>query len=189
MKIKRYNEYINEQIVNSPLLDLKDNVDYELMNIIEDNFEKGSKILEISCGNAEDSLYLKSKGYDVICTEIDDNYVDNAINKGLNCIKHDTRKEFPFDSKEFDLIYSRLGLHYFNEEQLDYIFGELNRIGNSLLITVKIEQDVTFKHNKVILTPDKWKNIISKYFNIKQFNIKEGKLYGNESMWLEIFAK
>lgn len=189
MKIKKFNEYINEQLNSSPLLDLKNNVDYELMKIIKGSFEKGSKILEISCGNAEDSLYLKSKGYDIICTELDDNYVNNAINKGLNCIKHNTLNKFPFDDNEFELIYCRLGLHYFNEEQLDYIFGELNRIGNSLLITVKIEQDVTFKHNKVILTPDKWKNIISKYFNIKQFNIKEGKLYGNESMWLEIFAK
>lgn len=49
--------------------------------------------------------------------------------------------------------------------------------------------NINININKVILTPDKWKNIISKYFNIEQFDVKEGSLYGNDSRWLEIFAK
>ena len=186
--IKKYNHFINEKSVHSPLLDLKNNIDFGLIEIINDNFKKGSKILEISCGNGEDSLYLQRLGYSVTCTEIDDNYVNNATNKGLNCIKHDTKEPFPFTDGEFDIVYIRLGLHYFNRLELNSIFREIQRIGNSVLLTVKIKDD-GFKTNKIILSPEIWNSIISEYFNIEIFNIKEGELYGEHSKWLEIFAQ
>lgn len=84
---------------------------------------------------------------------------------------NDTRNKFPYKDEEFDLIYSRLGLHYFTESELDSIFSELSRIGNKLLITVKIEEDY-FKTGKIILSPEKWFEIISKYYKIEIFNKK-----------------
>lgn len=173
---------------NSPLLSLSDNIDYELIDIIEKNFDKGSSVLEISCGNAADSLHLKELGYNVKCTELDDNYVNNAKDLGLDCIKHDTKNKFPFSNNQFDLIYSRLGLHYFTESELDSILSELSRIGRNILITVKVEED-DFKTGKVIISPEKWKNLIDKYFNIEIFNIKEGVLYNKPSKWIEILGK
>jgi SAM-dependent methyltransferase len=172
----------------SVLLNLENNLDTHLLSIIKDNLPIGSDILEISCGNAADSLHLKELGYNVKCTELDDNYVSNAKKLGLDCIKHDTKNKFPFSDEEFDLIYSRLGLHYFTESELDSILSELSRIGSSILITVKVEED-HFKTGKVILTPEIWSEIINKYFNIEMFDIKKGLLYDKPSKWIEIFAK
>lgn len=180
--LKKYESF------NSTLLNLENNIDTHLISIIKDNFKIGSNILEISCGNADDSLYLKELGYNIKCTELDHNYVENAKNLGLDCIKHDTMDKFPYDNDEFDLIYSRLGLHYFSESQLDSIFSELSRIGKSILTTVKVEED-SFKTGKVILSPQKWNEIINKYFNIEIFDVKEGLLYDKPSKWIEIFAK
>lgn len=189
MRIKSYKIFLESlDTINSPLLSLSDNVDKHLISIIKDNVGEGSKILEVSCGNAADSLYLKQLGYDVTCTEFDEGYVNNAIDKGLNCIKHDTRLKFPFRDLEFDLAYSRLGLHYFTENELESIIGELRRISKKILITVKVEQD-SIMTNKIILTPDKWKEIIENFFQIEIFNVKEGFLYGKESKWIEILAK
>lgn len=189
MKIKSYKIFLESlDTINSPLLSLSDNVDKHLISIIQDNVGEGSKILELSCGNAADSLYLKELGYDVTCTEFDEGYVNSAIDKGLNCIKHDTRLKFPFRDSEFDLTYSRLGLHYFTENELESIIGELRRISKKILITVKVEQD-SIMTNKIILTPDKWKEIIENFFQIEIFNVKEGFLYGKESKWIEILAK
>ena len=176
------------EVFGSPLLSIKDNVDVELMSDIKDNFKIGSNILEVSCGNGSDSLYLKKLGYNVKCTELDNGYINNCLRLGLDCIKHDTKLKFPFISDKFDLVYSRLGLHYFNELELDSILSELSRISKSILITVKVEKD-DFKTGKVILSSDKWFEIINKYFNIKEFDIKEGKLYGKKSKWIKIFAK
>jgi hypothetical protein len=69
---------------------------------------------------------------------------------------------------------------------LNGIFKELQRIGKNILITVKIVDDI--KTGKVILTPDKWNEIVDNYFNIKSFQIKEGILYNSKSKWIEILA-
>lgn len=100
---------INEQqyrILVESLLELSGNIDYSMINIITKNFSKGSEILEISSGNSADALELKNLGYNIVCTELNDSYVQNALDLGLECIKHDTTKKFPFKNKSFDLIYS-----------------------------------------------------------------------------------
>jgi len=182
---KLYNEAY--QSLGTPLLKLVDNVDKELMSIIESNVNPGGSILEISCGNGADALYLKERGYDVICTEANEGYCENAKSLGLNCIQHDTKDKFTFEDNQFDLIYSRLGLHYFTPNELDSIFDEIGRIGKKLLITIKPESD-SLQTGKIFLTPDKWKEIVEKHFKIESFSLKSGILYNVESKWVEIFA-
>jgi SAM-dependent methyltransferase len=182
--LNKYTKFIES--IGSPLLNLNDNIDKHLIKIIQDKLKSGS-ILEISCGNASDSLYLKKLGYNVICTDLNPDYVENAKNIGIECILHDTRNKFPFKNNQFDLVYSRLGLHYFTENELKNILSELKRIGKSILITIKIVDDI--QTGKIIFTPEKWKELISSYFDIDIFEIKEGELYDNKSKWIEIFAK
>lgn len=184
--MKRIKSFKLFESIGSPLLDLSNNIDRDLINKIKQNYKPGSKILEVSCGNAADAAELNKLGYDITCTDLNPEYVMRAQELGLNCIEHDTKKEFPFSSGQFDLIYSRLGLHYFTEEELYSIFSELKRIGKSILMTVKVVDDI--KTSKVILTPDKWNEIISNFFDIKSFEIKEGILYNNKSKWIEIYA-
>ena len=182
--IKTYVRFFEN--LGSPLLKLTDNVDKELISLIQENVSQSASILEISCGNAADSLHLKELGYDVICTDSNEEYVNNAIILGLDCIKHDTTQNFPFKDSQFDLIYSRLGLHYFTESQLISILSELKRIGKKILITVKIMDNIST--GKVILSPEKWRELISQFFQIEHFEIKEGELYGSYSKWIEILA-
>ena len=172
----------------SPLLDLENNVDYELISIIESLLPNKGKILEISCGNGADAIDLTNKGYAVTATDNCQEYVDHA-NKYINCVKHDTRNKFPFQDKSFDLVYSRLGLHYFTKEELSTIFSEISRLTNNYLVfTVKIEQD-NIKTGKVILSKEDWEELVSENFNIISSNEKEGILYDNQAKWLEIVAE
>ena len=180
--LKTYQKFYES--IGSPLLDLSNNVDQHLISQIQKSVKPPASILEISCGNGADSLQLQELGFKVTCTELNPEYVQNAKDLGLNCIQHNTKNKFPFSDKECDLVYSRLGLHYFTEEELNSIFSELQRIGKKILITVKVVDDI--KTGKVILTPDKWNEIISKFFDIKVFEIKEGELYGSQSKWIEI---
>jgi ubiquinone/menaquinone biosynthesis C-methylase UbiE len=169
IRIEKYFFFTESRNIGSPLLDIKDNVDNLLISKIKKEIKIGDKLLEISCGNGSDSYYLMSLGYDVICTEINDKYIGNAISIGLNCIKHNTIDKFPFNDNEFEIIYSRLELHYFTEEELYRIFKELKRIGKKILITVKIVDDI--KTGKIILTENKWYEIISGFFEIKEFDL------------------
>ena len=185
--IKKFKEYtLFLENIGSPLLSIENNVDQNLIEIIEKEVNTGGKILEISCGNGSDSLQLQKLGYQVTCTEFNPEYVENAIELGLDCYLHNTKDKFKFTDKEFDLVYSRLGLHYFSIDELNDILLEINRISKKILITVKIVDDI--KTGKIMLTPKTWKEVISKHFEIKNFKIKEGDLYGRKSGWIEILA-
>lgn len=172
----------------SPLLDLSENIDKELVNEIELLLPNKGKILEISCGNGADAIDLTNKGFDVTTTDNCQEYVDH-VNKYVKCIKHDTRDIFPFHNKSFDLVYSRLGLHYFTKEELLKIFTEISRLTKRYLVfTVKIEQD-SINTGKVILNKEDWEELVSESFNIISSKEKEGILYDNQSKWLEIVAE
>ncbi len=172
---------------NSPLLNLTNNADTELIYKIRGLISNGN-ILEISCGNGADAIELSKLGFNVTATDTCEDYIKYVNSNGVNCIKHDTIQEFPFKRNEFDLVYSRLGLHYFTIEELELIFDELSRITKSYLVfTVKLVNDIPT--DKVILDEDTWKDLVSKKFNIIESNVKEGILYNNESRWLEIIAK
>lgn len=184
---KRIFENQSELNKQSPLLDLSDNVDYELIGLIESLMPNGGKILEISCGNGADALELSQRGYDISATEYNQQYAD-FVGQKINCIKHDTRNKFPFTDSSFDLVYSRLGLHYFSEPELEGIFGDISRITKGYLVfTVKLVNDI--QTGKTIFNKETWEDLVSNEFEIVSSEVKEGILYDNQSKWLEIVAK
>jgi ubiquinone/menaquinone biosynthesis C-methylase UbiE len=169
---------------NSILLNLKGNIDNNLINKIESLSPKS--ILEISCGNGSDSIELNKKGYDIIATDSNKEYVD-SVSQFIKCIQHDTRGKFPFNDNQFDLVFSRLGLHYFTPEELVGIFNEISRITKKYLVyTVKLVNDI--QTGKVILNKETWEKLTSDKFEIISSEVKSGTLYGNQSEWLEITA-
>ena len=171
----------------SVLLALKDNIDSDLIGKIKKLIPTG-KILEISCGNGADAIELSKLGYDVTATDLDDGYINFVNSQGVECIKHDTKKTFPFNDNQFDLVYSRLGLHYFTEEELNHIFTDINRITKKYLVfTVKLVNDIPT--GKVIFTENTCKELVSNNFDILSSSVKEGILYDNQSKWLEIIAE
>lgn len=179
--IKGYRQFIKES-----LLKLENNIDMDMIQKIESVIDPPSKILEISCGNGSDALYLKNLGFDIKATEINNDYVENAIKIGINCINHNTKNKFPFRNNEFDLTYSRLGLHYFTLEELEGIFSEIHRISKYLLFSVKLVNDIPT--GKIILSKNDWTYLVEKNFNIISSQVKNGILYDNQSNWLEILA-
>tara|TARA_R110000772_G_scaffold43995_1_gene101187 strand:+ start:12708 stop:13265 length:558 start_codon:yes stop_codon:yes gene_type:complete len=172
----------------SPLLDLKNNIDYKLMEMVESLTTPSDKILDISCGNGSDSFELIKRGYDVCSTENNQGYY-NHVSKKMDCIKHDTRNKFPYKDNEFDLVYCRLGLHYFSQEELVGIFDEISRItSDHLIFLVKIRQD-SLATGKVMISKEVWDELTSKNFNILSSVTHEGQLYQHESEWLEVTAE
>jgi len=179
--------YLKSYKIFESLLGISNNIDKDLTSKIETLVKPDSSILEISCGNAADAIQLSKDGYDVICTDMDSEYVKHA-SEYVKAITHDTKKPFPFKENQFNLVYSRLGLHYFNEEELVGIFKEISRITSRYLVfTVKLVNDI--QTGKVILTEDIWIDLTSKNFDIISSEVKEGILYDNQSKWLEIVAE
>ena len=186
--ILKYKKF-ESSYVKPILLELQNNIDKQLIDEIFSLLPNGGDILEVSCGNGADAIELAENGYNVVATDITPEYVDYVNKQNVKCLLHNTLEKFPFSDSEFDLIYSRLGLHYFNIEDLHKIFDELSRITNKYLIfTVKIVND-NLQTGKIIISKEKWEELVSNKFTIIKSKIHKGQLYNQESEWLEIIAQ
>ena len=186
----------------APLINMGDTKDNELLDKVAGLARhKGKKILEIACGNGSDAIALYNMGFDVTATDSNQEYVDHInqevenskveVDRGkIKAILHDTRKSFPATDGKFDLVFSRLGLHYFTEEELKEIFADIYRITKlygHLVFTVKLTDDG--KWGKKVLPTETWVKIVEESgFEIMNNETKSGKLYGEENTWLEVIA-
>lgn len=88
-------------------------------------------ILDIGCGGGNDTLFFLDRGREVIPCDQSLNAIRN-INNNFPEIS-DARcfnflDGFDFPDKSFEIICADLCLHYFRNEDTEYILGELNRI-------------------------------------------------------------
>ena len=105
-------------------------------------------ILDLGCGSGNDTLYLVSKGKDVISCDQSTNAIQNIV-KNFPEVK-ETRcfnflDGFPFADASFEVIIADLCLHYFREGDTRYIISEIRRIlkpGGRLIFRVNTIHDV-----------------------------------------------
>lgn len=111
---------------------------------------KNKTLLDLGCGNGIDSLFFASKG--MVVTSID--FSESGINKlrhiivknrisNIKAMKKDIRK-LDFDDNSFDVIYTHLSLHYFDDDTTTKIFNKLFNIlrpGGMVFIKCKSTED------------------------------------------------
>lgn len=89
------------------------------------------KILELGCGRAYNSLFLKEKGFNnIVATDIS-NVVLDILRKespDLDVLYLDVLEKFPFEDKSINTIIADLSLHYFSTEKMKLIFKEIKRV-------------------------------------------------------------
>ena len=90
------------------------------------------KLLEVGCGTGSDAYFFAQQGMIVTATDFSDVAIANNKEKysSPNVLFQvmDMSKKLPFSDKEFDVVYSRLSLHYFTDSVTKSIFKEINRI-------------------------------------------------------------
>jgi len=97
-------------------------------------FPERGTLLDLGAGQGQDSRYFAEKGYKVLCTDFSDFALKIAKEKAekqklnINFLNVDISKKFPIKTGEFDIVYSHLGLHYWNEEVTHKIFEEIYRV-------------------------------------------------------------
>lgn len=118
-------------------------------------FPENSNICDLGGGSGSDSLYFASKGHKVTLIDISDVALDRARKKSeelglkssIDFIQCDiSNGDLPLIDSSFDIIYSRMALHYFRSETLTHIFREIYRslrAGGRAYITLKSPDDIT----------------------------------------------
>jgi SAM-dependent methyltransferase len=105
-------------------------------------------ILDLGCGSGNDTLYLISKGKDVIACDQSENAILN-IQKNFPELKDakcfNMLDGLPFENGSFEIIIADLCLHYFSEADTKAILSEIRRIltpGGHLIFRVNSVNDV-----------------------------------------------
>ena len=105
-------------------------------------------ILDLGCGGGNDTLYLISKGKQVISCDQSENAIRNIIKnfpevKEARCFN--MLDGIPFEDNSFDVVIADLCLHYFNDEDTKRIISDIHRIltpGGHLILRVNSINDV-----------------------------------------------
>lgn len=93
-------------------------------------FPPSGKILDIGTGQGNDAEYFHKLGFEVVATDFSPVAVSDARAKvkGVEFLEVDTSKGLPFQDEYFDVVYSHMALHYFDEKTTKKIFEDIYRI-------------------------------------------------------------
>ncbi len=93
---------------------------------------KNGKLIDLGAGQGQDSRFFAQNNFQVTSTDFTQDALDISRNKSNNLeidYKNvDLTKPLPFDDSSFDIVYSHLSLHYFDNITTQNIFNEIHRI-------------------------------------------------------------
>lgn len=169
-----------------------------------------SKILELGCGAGNDSLFFAEKGHTVLATDFSKVAIEKNNTRYNNENVHfqtlDISQPFPFDDHSFDVIYSRLSLHYFTDSVTKEIFQELHRVlkSNGYLCFVcksvndplygkgtQIEKDMFDDHGHIrhFFSEEYVKECLRDNYLYKILTTGEEKFYGSPSAFVKVIVQ
>lgn len=111
---KNYKEYINK----TKDVDMK-----EYYNVFEMYLKSNSKILDVGFGSGRDSLYFKSKGYNVYSIDPIKEFCDNAKELGLPNVYQMSIEDIEYNN-EFDGIWACASLLHLELNKLVDVFNK-----------------------------------------------------------------
>jgi len=100
-------------------------------------FPPGATVCDLGASTGVDSLYFLEKGHTVMLVDISNQALESAKEKIENnqCQQNASfhmvdlsNGTLPFENNYFDVVYSRLSLHYFAPNTLIKLFKEIHRI-------------------------------------------------------------
>lgn len=131
---KKHKKYAQEDWITKPTIFAKFVISY---------FPSKGKILELGAGLEQDSRFFTEKGYEVKATDFtkeDENYLDLG-------------EKFQLPDRSFDVVYSHLALHYFDNKTTSQLFNEISRVIKSdgiLAILLNTVEDPEVKESTLI---------------------------------------
>lgn len=179
----------------------------EFVDEVLKSINTNSMILELGCGHGFDALEL-SKTNKVTAIDFSQKAIAEAkllANKNLFFEVGDFAKPLKYKSGEFDLVYSRLSLHYFDDKTTKSIISEVSRvlaINGRFAFMVKSTKDELFGkgikkgenifeldgHIRHFFSKKYIKELLKNVFEIKTISEESGRLYDQKSTFIKVIS-
>ncbi len=120
---QRHREYNKKYWITKPTIFAE-----QIINLLP----KKGKLIDLGAGQSQDSCFFADNGFQVTSTDFAVNALDfskrNLKDKNIDFQIVDLSKKLPFNNSSFDIVYSHLALHYFDNTTTKKLFDEINRI-------------------------------------------------------------
>ena len=122
----KHHKYASEDWIDKPSIFAQWSIKY---------FPKNGKILELGAGHGQDSRYFSENGYEVLSTDFSDSAIKfqeeklpESLKNKISIKKIDLSASLPLEDSSYDIIYSHLSAHYFNDATTTKLFNEIYRV-------------------------------------------------------------
>lgn len=173
-------------------------------------FPPNSTILELGCGTRSDSVYFTGLGHLAVATD----FLDSVIETNKKSVRipnlqykvMDLTQPFPYKDSDFDVVYARLSLHYFDDPTTKQVFGEIRRVlkpGGLLAFMCKSTKDplygvgdpfgkdifVSKGHIRHFFSNEYVLKLLAGKFEVESVDKSGEDFYGHPSSFIEVTAR
>jgi SAM-dependent methyltransferase len=120
---KKHTKYADQDWITKPTIFATQMVGY---------FPKKGHILELGAGQGQDTIFFAKKGYKVSSCDFSNfalifakKRLPPEVKKNIEFKLLDLSNPLPFKDGGFDVVYSHLALHYFDETRTQKLFNEI----------------------------------------------------------------
>ena len=168
---KRITQYLNEEWSKHPS---------PFVKMVATYIPENASVLELGTGAGQDGLWLATKAKNVTLTDGDtvafDEIAKRAKSMGLKNVElktQDLQMPLDFPDNSFDVVYSQLVIHYFDNPTMERIMSEIYRVlkpGGVIACMVNSTNDP--EYDAKLAGKDGLINVnglIKRYFNLETF--------------------
>ncbi|HEY3470018.1 MAG TPA: class I SAM-dependent methyltransferase [Amycolatopsis sp.] len=169
-----------------------------------------ARVLELGCGAGADAAHFAREGHEVLALDFSAVAIRRAsrhyVGLGVEFREVDFSRPLDLPSESFDLVYSRLSLHYFTDDVTRALIGEVARllVRDGCLVVlcrsvadplcgrgVKIEDNM-FRlddHVRHFFSVGYMRELIADRFGQAEVTEFDGSAYGYESAFVKAVAR
>lgn len=147
----------------------------ELKNFLKNSFQalpKNAKILEIGSANGENAKYIESLGYNVIASDIAEDFINASKNNGLTTIKFNILED-SFKEKYSGILAWRVFVHFTEEDIFETLKKSYDNLeNNGIFIFNVINRETKKVDNEWVDFPNEYHMGAERYYHyFNQINL------------------
>jgi len=100
----------------------------ETFEFIKKQNTQNQKILDLGCGQGQDSIFFADNGFQVTAMDWSKEALSSIVDKRIKKVCQDMRNLSTFKPKTFDVVYCVFSIHFFRIEESQKIIDQIQQV-------------------------------------------------------------